>query len=322
MAEQRPSVRRCVCVLLAGGLRPAPLAAELDRSILDLPVTPTYTLLEHWLGLLSPIATGLGISLDVRVVGSRSVPFPVARPRDAELPVAVLCDRDEYRGPAGAVADACAHEPDDTLIVIAEAARFLICTIAPIVAEHLELATDITVAANEDSSPAGVYVTRRAHLASVPTRGFYDIKEQWLSTALADGRRVGVHRLKGRASVPLRTREQYINVVRATCNGESLIESGAHVAPTARVVHSVVLSGAVVPDYTVVARSVVGERNQLPRRSSIIDQVLPCQSAPDERVPEIWTPRITPHTHDQASAPAPANTRQPAADRISQGVQQ
>lgn len=312
--HNRISVRRCVCVLLAGGLRPAPLAAELQRSILDLPVAPMHTLLEHWLALFAPISTGLGVSVDVRVVGSRSVPFPVVRPRDAELPVAILCDRDEYRGPAGAVSDACAHEPDDTLVVVAEASRFLLSTVAPIVAEHLELGSDITVASNEDSSPAGLYVTRRSLLSIVPPRGFYDIKEQWLSAAVARNAAVRVHRFRGRASVALRTREQYISVVRATCGGGSLIESGASVAPTARVVHSVVLAGSVVPDHAVIARSVVGECNRLPHRVQIIDQVLPCQRVPDERAPEIWTPRISVKTHNHVQHP-------PSGDRLAQGVQ-
>lgn len=314
-ANSRHGVKRCVCVLLAGGMRPAPLAAELQRSILDLPVAPTHTLLEHWIALFGPIAAGLGISLDVRVVGSRSVPFPVVRPRNAEFPVAILCDRDEYRGPGGAVADACAHEPDDTLIVIAEAARFLACTVAPIVAEHLELTADITVASNEDSSPAGLYVTRRGQLSLIPPRGYYDIKEQWLTNAAAAGARIGVHRLKGRASVLLRTREQYVSIVRATCGGGSLIESGAQVAPTARVVHSVILAGSVVPDHAVVARSVIGECNHLPHRAHIIDEVVPCQRVPDERAPEIWTPRITIRTPGSTTPPT-------ASDPVSQGVQQ
>lgn len=313
-AQHRHGFRRCVCVLLAGGLRPAPLAADLQRSTLDLPVAPTHTLLEHWLALFSPISTGLGVNIDVRVVGSRTVPFPVVRPRDTDLAVAILCDRDEYRGPAGAVADACAHEPDETLIVIAEASRFVACTLAPIVAEHIETDVDITVASNEDSAPAGIYVTNRRQLSLVPPRGFYDIKEQWLNTAVRRGAKVGVHRLKGRASVPLRTREQYVGIIRATCGGGSLIETGAEVARTARVIHSVILAGAVVPDHAVIARSVVGECNRLSPRAHIIDDVIPCQRVPDERAPEIWTPRI------KLSTPSPSLEN--PNDRVMQGADQ
>lgn len=265
------------CVLLAGGLRKQPITAATGLSVLDLYVTSRQTLLGFWLERLLAFGTSEAGAPEVRVMHCANTPAP-APPRGAGVCVRIAEDRQPYRGPAGIARDTCLDLPQDSLVLIAEAGRLPLADLRPLVADHIVAGADVTVAANEDGSPSGVYLARCSTLSIVPARGFMDLKEQWLSRVNSRGSIVRVSRLPSPGMPMLRTRAQFIRAVRLLAGspaGEpgfptglfrgagpahrlrSVVAEGAHVDDGALIVDSVVMPGATVEAGSVVARSIV-----------------------------------------------------------------
>ncbi len=257
-------------VLLAGGPKPAPLAEQAGCSVLDLLVTPTSTALECWLSRIWALGDHLGDDFALTVVHDSRVRRPTD-PTNAEFPVTIRIEPSTYRGPAGVVRDMVADEPPDALILIAEAQRLVAVDLCPMVAEHAARHADITVAANADESPAGLYLVRRSTLDLVGEVGFVDLKEQWLRAAVDRGLGVWCHRLPEPGAMPIRTLEQLLSAARVA-NGwaqdgrepnetpggtRAVIAESAVLAPNAAVIDSIVMEGARIGAGAVVARSLV-----------------------------------------------------------------
>lgn len=284
------------CVLLAGGLKPSQLTAASGLSVLDLPIAPDATLMDHWLSRLAPLMVAGG---GVRVVHCNATPAPSA-PRSQGTAVEIRRDVQGYRGPAGVARDVCADLDGEAHVLIAEGARHLGCDLGAMAAEHIRTGADITVAANPDGSPAGVYIARRGTLDIVPARGFMDLKEQWLSRAVGRGMSVWVFALPAPGALPLRTRAQLLRACFAPRRGphaspwlsqgftrgvlvrgrvSNLIAPGAEIDPGALLAHTIAMPGARVEAGAVVARSILCPGARVGPGEEVIDAVVTADGA-------------------------------------------
>src|SRR5690606_24941979 len=133
-------------------------------------------------------------SARVRVIHCEATPAP-SRPSVTGTSVTIHQDSNHFRGPAGVARDACGDLGVDDHVLIAEGARLPPAGLRELVADHAASGADVTVAANPDGSPAGLYLARCATMEIVPRRGFVDLKEQWLSRAVEQRMRVRVFAL-------------------------------------------------------------------------------------------------------------------------------
>lgn len=238
-----------LCVLLAGGLKPSPLAAAAGRSVLDLSADGQRTVLEHWIahlaGVLAPGDAPAGQPpLPVRILhGSSLAPTPPASgtiPRGMDL--TIERETKEFRGPAGVVKDAAEHLPPDATVLVIEAARWFGGDLPAVIRAHMAQSsggsgdgsgagpsgpTAVTVAADRDNAPAGIVVLQRSTLDLISQLGFMDLKEQWLGKLAEMGRSVRVFDLGDAPSIPLRERTGLLAAARAatgsaSCRSESL----------------------------------------------------------------------------------------------------
>ncbi len=223
-------------VMLAGGLKPSPLAAAAGRSVLDLSVDGRQTVLGHWLEHLAPLAAasvGDGPGLPVRILhGSALAPTAPDRLPDglagwlpAGLELTIERESKEFRGPAGVVKDAAEHLPEGATILVVEAARWFGGDLCEVVRAHHQYDRDgrtkdgegpsaVTVVAGQGRAPAGIVVLERSTLDPISQLGFMDLKEQWLSKVAEGGRAVRVVDLGGTPSVLLREREGLLRAAR------------------------------------------------------------------------------------------------------------
>jgi NDP-sugar pyrophosphorylase family protein len=284
------------CLLLAGGLKPSPLVAQTGGSVLDLYLRPSITVMGHWFDRFQELAAHTASVIKIHVVHGATTPPPSdAEAKRRGIDIRVEEDRQQYRGPAGAVRDACAGYRADETVLVAEAARYVSCDLTQMMAEHAASGAEVTVASNPDSSPAGVFLIRCRTLQLVPSIGFMDLKEQWLGKAVEGGINVRVHRLKDAYSYELRTREDFLAAARVVgglvCttshptkdveqggNSAGLVHSldgGASLGLGAVVVDSVIMPGAQIGDGAVVARSIVCPSGVVAPRASVVDAVVP-----------------------------------------------
>jgi NDP-sugar pyrophosphorylase family protein len=150
------------------------------------------------------------------------------------------------------------------------------------------LAADAAVYATRDGEPTGIFRFRCGALATLPARGFVDMKEQGLPS-LASRFDVRVITTDDPAPISIRTLDAYIEALRWLANGKtkthhgpsedwrctfSLIEPGAEVHPTARVHDSVVLAGSKVGRDAVVVRSLVGPAGVVGAGRSAFDELV------------------------------------------------
>jgi hypothetical protein len=114
-------------VLLGGHVRPTPLSTSTDRSLLDLPLGEEGSVLNHWLGHASALATAVGMSrLPVRVMVDRNSPEPISSELKYFGSFRVERDRSDYRGTGGVLGDLAVEYDDDDLILVANASQVLI----------------------------------------------------------------------------------------------------------------------------------------------------------------------------------------------------
>jgi mannose-1-phosphate guanylyltransferase len=273
---------------MAGGFSPPPLGVAAGCSVLDMHLTRRETVLDYWQHALATLERA-GVAGERLCLCGGSTPLP----RSTLGVLRTIVDQSDYRGPAGALRDACERLGAETTIIAAEAARCCTADLGQMLAFHYRSGADVTVARNGDESPAGIYVFARALLGGVPHAGFMDLKEQWLTKLVAEGRAVMVHDLAASGAIPLRSRQEFLRAVRA-CSGVesdeagsleprvladrrcagSVICDGAVVAPDAIIVDSVVLGGARVGNGALVARSIVGPGSVVHDGEQVIDAVV------------------------------------------------
>lgn len=225
-SESRPGARIEAALLLAGGLHPPPMARASGRSLLDLYLTPTRSVLGLWMDHLA----GVG-SPPARVLFNGKGPEPRGAEESMGGDVRFEREAAEYRGPGGSVRDACAEYGSDETVLVADAGRYFGGDLGEIIERHGERQADITVVCGADESPAGLYLIRCGALESIPPTGFMDLKEQFLNRAVGEGASVWVHRLVEAGTHPLRTRRQFLHgAAVATSQPASVVTGDGRVA--------------------------------------------------------------------------------------------
>jgi len=287
-SRDRANSRIAAAIILAGGLRPSPLARAAGRSVLDLHLTESGAVLDAWTAHVEALAGARREPIPVRVLCDKTGEAPSQPTAPSELaPVAFEREASGYRGPAGALRDACdGYQPDDCLLVI-EGARWVTGSLLDLAQFHDARAADITVGCDQSDRPTGVYLVRAATLQDlVPARGFMDLKEQWLARATDAGLGVWVHRSSAGSSIPLRTRTQFLAAAAAATRieggasenqgqgGFRVIAAGARVATDSVIADSVVMPDAEVGSAAVVARSIVCPGARVASGTEVVDQVV------------------------------------------------
>jgi len=198
-------------LLLAGGISRPPVVASSGTGLWSLALTRDRTLLDVWVerlhGLVSAGDGGVRMLLDREPC---SIDRTFMRCRGVEP----WADREPYRGPAGAIRDASVDLDADAVLLVAELSRCPLCPLEGLLRSHEHGGHSVTVSANPDGSPGGVYVVTAGALSNVAPRGYADIKEQWLPTVRSGGGRVGVHRLAPPGTPSVRTPGQLAEVRR------------------------------------------------------------------------------------------------------------
>jgi len=279
------------CVVLGGGLSPAPIARATGLAVLDMPVSPTRCLADV---LSSRLDESFQLPEGVRPIVLRSEGMPIARrlPEGLEL----LTEQRRYRGPAGAVRDVCGEGDPDAWIAVIEGNRYFGESLSPVVARATGDA-DVVVGANPDRTPSGVYLLRRRVIEMTPRLGFLDLKEQLLKKLIAAGGRAVSANLHGMGVFAVRTRLDLLQAVeresvrersrRATLYARrvvaaqkwtSVVEPGATVDPDSVLVESVVMAGSDIGPGAVVVRSLVCPGAVIRPGEELVDRVVTSHS--------------------------------------------
>ncbi len=278
-------------VLLSGSVRPSELDRAIGRSLLDLPVDESGTLLDHWRGEVAGLADDVGLAqLPLRVMISRNAPHPSVDGPGDPVPVAIEEDPADFRGTGGLLRDAVEQYDDDDYLLVVSGAQLLLRPLAEVALGLAQVGGDVVVVSHNDGTPGGVMLLRCQAVRSISPKGFVDLKEQSLP-AIAESFRVNVLDLDEPSGVPIRTTGDYLGALRRHYRrlaGEQdvhdafaetwqamfrIVEPGATVAPDARVHNSVVLAGARVDGGAVVVNSVVPPGQVVRRRANVIDQL-------------------------------------------------
>ena len=264
-------------VLLSGSVRQSKLITSIQRSILDLPLDDSRTVLDRWLEQSIQLAEILNLpAMRLRVMINGRGIAPADRLEDGGRPVhlSVETDAAEYRGTGGVLKDLSAQYDDDGLILVANGPQVLIENFSDIALELARQRADVGLLSHDDGTPSGMMLVRCGVLRMIADVGFVDMKEQALPQIARD-HHVAVVRRRSSSCLPIRSLGDYTAALRAYHSQEeggsmavnpfaedwratfSIIEPGAQVDPSARVHDSVVLKGATVRRSAVIVRSLV-----------------------------------------------------------------
>lgn len=294
-AQRRQPIR--ASVLLTGGIT-APEVARASRTpLLDLNLSPRRTLLQWWIDRIRQLSPDE--PPEIRIAAGTTSSQSRSNEQVRSIP-----DSQSYRGPAGAMKDACIDLHPDDIVLVVEANRFPGSDLARVVESHHRRQAGVTVVANPDDSPAGMYLLRAEMLEHVPSRGFMDIKEQWLHRCAAQKDSVWVHRLEAPGTMHLSGLAEFLAAARvavqietalsdsASRNGDLLhlshhhgvsrtatvqeavwVGQGAEVLPDSRVDGSVIMSGARIAAGSVVVRSLVCPETEIAAGAEVVDAI-------------------------------------------------
>lgn len=285
-------------VLLAGAVRPMPLASATGRSILDLPLEQEKTFLQQWIEHTDALARIAGLSgLPIRAMVNGHSPDPIGAV-SASHRVRVERDFGEYRGTGGLLRDLARDYEDDDVILVANAFQLLIDPLADIARAMSRLGGAVGLVAHEDGTPSGVMLVRCKALRLISEAGYVDMKEQALPQ-IASRYDVSVLHRRRPTGMPVRTLTDYVAALRTYHRRKdgrpaistdplaedwrptfSIVEKGAAVDPLASVNDSVVLRGGRVEAGAVSVRSIVCPHGVVRRDEPAVDQfVIAARSA-------------------------------------------
>lgn len=263
-------------VILCGSVRKTPLARNIGRSIVDLPLSDGSTIADGHLEGAARYARARGLDrILVRLlVDSDSIP-----PREHGDRGLVECrverDASPIRGVAGILADATRECDPDSYVVVINGSQVFRQPLDELIQSMVRKQADVAMVASSDGTPVGLWLIRCAVLRSVRGVGYVDLKEQALPEWLE---RWKVSVVEHRRPYSFRTRNitEYLSAVRLHATRSlhagsvdedpfreewertfAVIEPGAEVASGAIIHDSVVLAGARVGKDAVVVRSVV-----------------------------------------------------------------
>jgi N-acetylglucosaminyldiphosphoundecaprenol N-acetyl-beta-D-mannosaminyltransferase len=277
-------------VLLGGSVRQTELATAIGRSILDLPVDESGSILNHWLSHAAELARYAELtSLLVQVLVSRSTPEPISASARYASAFHVLRDQSEYRGTGGALHDLARNLDDEDLVLVANAAQLLLDPLSVIAAALDRKRGDVCLISHQDGTPSGVMLVRCKTLRVIPATGFVDMKEQALPL-IAQQFDVKVMQCRRPSGVPIRSLSDYIGALRSYHRSRSrlgvggdplaedwqpafaIVEEGATVDPRAHVHDAVVLRGGIVEAGASAVRCVVCPGGVVRQKTTVVDK--------------------------------------------------
>jgi hypothetical protein len=279
-------------VLLGGSVRPTPLTTNSGRSILDLPVDDTGSILNHWARHAAELSAGAGVAdLPVRVLVNQGSSDLVSM-AGGNLPnLRIERDFAEYRGTGGVLGDLAKDYEDQDLILVANAAQLLMDGLYPLAQALDESGGQVSLMAHQDGTPSGMMLITCGALRLIPRSGFVDMKEQALP-GIAGEYEVTVVNRKRPTGLPIRSLAEYIAALRQYHRRRlgkpaisdplaeewrptfSIVEEGAQVDGMARVHDAVVLKGARVEAGAVLVRSVVCGDAVVRRDRTAVDRIV------------------------------------------------
>lgn len=279
-------------VLLAGGVRPAPLAQAADRFLLDLPVSDRATLADEWRDQLLALAKVSGDPrrqpLAVRMMMDRHGPLARVSGWPDPLTLSVEHDPFELRGMGGLLSDLAQEYTADDWLLVLDGLQLLVEPLPALVERLWATPGDVRLLA-AGGRPAGVMLVRCGALRSLPRLGFVDLKEQALPRIAAE-HQVRVCASDRPVGYAVRVMEQYLAALRqyhgrsrsARSHEEigeepwrsafSVIEAGSDVDATAVVHDSVVLGGGRMERGSVAVRSLICPGGAVGQATMAIDR--------------------------------------------------
>lgn len=192
-------------LLLSGMVRPTPFSSAIGRSLLDLPLGDSRTVLDLW-------RSEAGAGIEVRVLCDRVSPLPAGCGATAG---GLRAERDpfELRGTGGILRDVAAEYGDDDFLMVAGGAQLLAQPFMNVLADFFASDADVVVSSQQDGAPSSFMLIRCRCLRVIPTAGFIDMKEQALPL-IAGKHRIVVRTYDRPLGLPLRTESQYIAALR------------------------------------------------------------------------------------------------------------
>jgi hypothetical protein len=285
-------------VLLGGSLRADAFASGIGRSVLDLPVDSTHSLLNLWQEQAAALAEVAELDeIQARVLVNTAAAQPKTHADFApvvnapQVDVHVERDPSELRGTGGLLKDLCRGYDDADLVLVANAAQILLDPLAEVAEALAATRADVSLVAHADGTPSSVMLVKVGCLRKIADVGFVDMKEQALPLIARD-HAVSVVRRRTPVGLPLRTPADYIRGVARhdrrrsgsptvdapfseACHPSfALTEPGAVVDSRSHVHDSVVLCGGRVEAGATLVRSIVCPGGLVPRGRLVVDQLI------------------------------------------------
>ncbi len=283
-------------ILLAGRLRPCPMAQSVGRSTLDLPVDDQRTVVSYWAESIQELKYSLGRrELPVRLLLDRDSRSPESLDANEHTSWTVERDSNDYRGTAGVLMDACSQYDKDDYILVANAHQLLLEPLVEVVTEMARNPSDVCLVGHKEGTPGGLFLIRCGALAEVAPIGYVDLKEMALPD-IAKAHQVKVIHRDQPTALPIKSVEEYLKGLRRfhqNSNGVqnsatrisdpfqedwqsafNIIEDGATVDPRAVLFDSVVLKGVKVEAEAIVVRSLLSNSATISTKQTVIDKTI------------------------------------------------
>ncbi|MEX0777503.1 MAG: hypothetical protein WD042_17500 [Phycisphaeraceae bacterium] len=210
---QRTLLALRAVVLLSGSVYPNSLSALVGRSMLDLPLDQSDTVLSHWTRQVGQLThQRRPDELPLRVMLCRKAAIPTSRLKLDGVRLSVERDPIDFRGTGGVLRDLAQLYHDDDYLLVADAARLTVQPLTLTVERLAAVGGDVVLLADEHGVPDDIMLVRCAALRHLPALGYVDFKEQALET-IARRHHVTVLRQPALASLSIRTPRLYLSAV-------------------------------------------------------------------------------------------------------------
>jgi hypothetical protein len=292
----RSVVVKTAVIMLAGGLRPGSLRSQLGFPTAGMPLERDRTLMQAWLELITstPALDDSDMLIACNSEKDRAW-FAAEARRFAAIDRCprVVVDPRAHRGVAGMLLDLRGEVSNATSLAVVELNSLPPSGLGPLLAESPSagLTPSMRIGVGPDARWTGVYRLDAGLLDHVTSRGYVDLKEQFIPQLLARGYRIDAADFTD-TPVQISDRRDYLRAVRIwrsrvglaaeqsnEVSGFSVVCPGVDVRPGAHIADSAVLPGAVVGAGAVVARSIIGPMIHVPEGSIIVDALLADPSA-------------------------------------------
>lgn len=273
---------RADTLFLAGSMSHCLLRQQIGRPISSLPISGRCCILEGWKERVETAGVSGRRDLLISADGENPLPYCNGSAEDFE----VFVDQRKHRGVAGIIRDTI-HDVTgstaaDTPILVVEATSNPAVDIATLITTHLERGSAITFGMDADAKYAGCLVMERGILDLVPPLGFFDLKEQLVSSARESGADLAAAEVV-RNSIRIHSLQEWRRGVREWSSlhsqargdedaGNSLIDRRSRI-DGATIIDAIIMEDAIVGEGAIIARSAIGPNAVVPPGIRVIDSV-------------------------------------------------